>query len=135
MYGSLKTHVSYLGCRVVVFKPLLLTDSAVKTYTSSKAFDHPHQQWPCYTPEHHKVANRNRQVPHYTDTNISGVQEMQDQFCAAAGKGLFGKGIKVRGDQKLDKEWLEGLQAVDLPPVDTLMQTCLLQPIQEQVML
>ena len=46
---------------------------------------------------------------------------------------MFGRGGSDQDDWRLDKEWLEGLQAVDLPPVDTLMQTCLLQPIQEQV--
>ena len=46
---------------------------------------------------------------------------------------MFGRGGSGQDDWRVDKEWLEGLQAVDLPPVDTLMQTCLLQPIQEQV--
>ena len=46
---------------------------------------------------------------------------------------MFGRGSSDQDDWRVDKEWLEGLQAVDLPPVDTLMQTCLLQPIQEQV--
>ena len=46
---------------------------------------------------------------------------------------MFGKGGNDQDDWRVDTEWLEGLQAVDLPPVDTLMQTCLLQPIQEQV--
>lgn len=46
---------------------------------------------------------------------------------------MFAKGSNDRDDQSGDKAWLDGLQAVDLPPVDTLMQACLLQPIQEQV--
>lgn len=52
---------------------------------------------------------------------------------AASGKRMFGKGSNDQDNQSGDKEWVEGLQAVDLPPVDTLMQACLLQPIQEQV--
>ena len=50
-----------------------------------------------------------------------------------AGKGMF---RRIRGQQDqwaVDEQWLESLQVVDLPPVDTLMHSCLLQPIQEQV--
>ena len=50
-----------------------------------------------------------------------------------AGKGMFSR---IRGQQDqwaADEQWLEGLQGVDLPPVDTLMHSCLIQPIQEQV--
>ena len=32
-----------------------------------------------------------------------------------------------------DRRWLHGLQDVNLPPVDHLLDECLLQPIQEQV--
>jgi len=32
-----------------------------------------------------------------------------------------------------DRRWLQGLQDVDLPPVDHLLDECLKQPIQEQV--
>lgn len=32
-----------------------------------------------------------------------------------------------------DRRWLQGLQDVDLPPVDHLLDECLIQPIQEQV--
>ncbi len=32
-----------------------------------------------------------------------------------------------------DTRWLQGLQDVDLPPVDHLLDECLIQPIQEQV--
>ncbi|KAL3159096.1 hypothetical protein ABBQ32_011094 [Trebouxia sp. C0010 RCD-2024] len=52
---------------------------------------------------------------------------------AYSGKRMFGKGSNDQDNQSGDKEWVEGLQAVDLPPVDTLMQACLLQPIQEQI--
>ncbi len=32
-----------------------------------------------------------------------------------------------------DRRWLQGLQDVDLPPVDHLLDECLIKPIQEQV--
>ena len=32
-----------------------------------------------------------------------------------------------------DKQWLEDLQAAELPPVATLLHDCLVQPVQEQV--
>ena len=32
-----------------------------------------------------------------------------------------------------DRHWLEDLQEVELPPLDTLLDSCLVQPIKEQV--
>ena len=44
--------------------------------------------------------------------------------------------IGARDDTwEADRQWLEELQEVELPPMDTLLDSCLIQPIQEQVQL
>lgn len=51
---------------------------------------------------------------------------------SGAGRGMFS--MRREGDLgDRDRQWLEELQGVDLPPLDTLLQTCLLRPIQDQV--
>ncbi len=50
-----------------------------------------------------------------------------------AGKGMFSLTRSHCDVWEGDWQWLEDLQEVDLPPVDTLLNKCLIQPIQEQV--
>ena len=50
-----------------------------------------------------------------------------------AGKGMFSRIGRSTDGEAADEQWLGELQSVDLPPVDTLLHSCLIQPIQEQV--
>lgn len=50
-----------------------------------------------------------------------------------AGRGMFSLSQQADSKWKEDRRWLQGLQDVDLPPVDHLLDECLIQPIQEQV--
>ena len=46
---------------------------------------------------------------------------------------MFSMSQQADGKWEEDRRWLQGLQDVDLPPVDHLLDECLIQPIQEQV--
>lgn len=46
---------------------------------------------------------------------------------------MFSMSQQANSKGEEDRRWLQGLQDVDLPPVDFLLDECLIQPIQEQV--
>lgn len=46
---------------------------------------------------------------------------------------MFSLSQQPSGKWEEDRRWLQGVQDVDLPPVDHLLDECLIQPIQEQV--
>ncbi|KAL0024129.1 hypothetical protein WJX77_000413 [Trebouxia sp. C0004] len=52
---------------------------------------------------------------------------------AYSGRGMFSMSQQPNDKWEEDRRWLQGLQNVDLPPVDHLLDECLIQPIQEQV--
>ncbi|KAL0024075.1 hypothetical protein WJX79_003630 [Trebouxia sp. C0005] len=52
---------------------------------------------------------------------------------AYSGRGMFSMSQQANSKGEEDRRWLQGLQDVDLPPVDFLLDECLIQPIQEQV--
>ncbi|KAL0048039.1 hypothetical protein WJX82_006302 [Trebouxia sp. C0006] len=52
---------------------------------------------------------------------------------AYSGRGMFSLSQQADSKWEEDRRWLQGLQDVDLPPVDHLLDECLIQPIQEQV--
>ena len=79
-----------------------------------------------YLPE---TSSFSQQAWHCSTVSSSAKTHCRD----VSGKGIFSKGSNGEDEWRGDKEWLDGLQAVELAPVDTLMQTCLLHPIQEQV--
>ena len=54
-------------------------------------------------------------------------------MAATAGRGMFSALNRRRNKWQDDQQWLEGVHAADMPSVGTVMQSCLIHPIQEQV--
>ena len=59
---------------------------------------------------------------------------LADMRQSGAGRGMLALRSKQDPGEG-DSAWLRGLEHVDLPPLDTLLQQCLIQPIQDQVQL
>ena len=82
---------------------------------------------------HHSQLQENQHKCIDLHRALTGLSQPATLGYDVAGRGMFHITRSWHSEWEGNRRWLEELQETEVPPIDTLLDKCLVRPIQEQV--